>query len=96
MTDQTPAQPLAVTAAKKAARNAGRVSLGSSTVLSVTGAVPFIDWLFTICIHDPAARPNLAVTSFIAGVIVAGINLGLQLMLRGKEAVAADFQGDQQ
>jgi hypothetical protein len=90
MTDQPPA----VTAAKKAARNAGRISLGSSTVLSVTGAVPFIDWLFTLSITDPASRPNLAVTSFIAGVIVAGINLGLQLMLRGKDAVAADLQGD--
>lgn len=82
-------------AAKKSARKAGRISLGSSTVLSVTGTVPFVDWLFTLMIHDPASRPNLAVTSFLAGFLVAGINLGLQLFLRGRSGAAEILEGDE-
>lgn len=89
MTDQTPAQA-------KTARNAGRITLGSTTVLSVTGTVPFIDWLFTLFIHDVASRPNLAVISFIAGVVVASINLGLQLLLRGRAGAIELLEGDRE
>lgn len=87
-------QAAAIQQTQRNTRNIGRLSLGGSTVLSVTGAVPFIDWLFTIAIHDPASRPNLAVVSFIAGVVVAGVNLVLQLMLRGRDAVTQMLEGD--
>jgi hypothetical protein len=88
VTDLPPSHP-----EKKAARQAGRIAVGSSTVLSVTGTVPFVEWLFTLFL-DPAKMPNLAVISFIAGMVVASINLGLQLFLRGRAGASSVLEGE--
>lgn len=97
MTDTTtplPSPAQVATVAKKD-RTIGRLAIGSSTVVSVTGLVPFVSWVFQLAISNPANRPDLAVISFIAGLIAAGVNLGLQLFLRGREGAVQYIEGEE-